>query len=236
MIIGIQGVQGSGKTTLTEKLVKKNNWECISLDDFYLPYQDMCDLYEYTNESAWKVRGNPGTHDVQLLLNVLTNFKQKKECTVPIYDKYAKNSKGDRVGTRVLKPCSVLLLEGWCLGFESLGLGTNVDEALKDYQPVYDMFDGMVILKPPYINIVYKWREEAERCMRTMGKGMSEEQVKSFVDVYMKTYETYLVDFYNKYRLCPTLFVELNTDRVPTSATIDNCGKSIYFQTQLGMQ
>lgn len=224
MIIGVQGVQGCGKTTLTKKLSKKNNWECISIDDFYFPHDYMVELYEFTSEPAWKVRGNPGTHDVTLLCNVLKDYKENKECTIPVYDKYAKNSKGDRVGTRVLKKCNVLLVEGWCLGFESMGLGTNVDEALKDYEQLYKFFDGMVVLKPPYLNIVYKWREEAEACIRNMGKGMSVEQVRKFVDVYMKTYEVYLFDFYKKSTSYPKLIVQLNMSRTPVSVVLEENG------------
>ena len=82
----------------------------------------------------------------------------------------------------------------------------------------------MVVLKPPYLNIVYKWREEAEACIRNMGKGMSVEQVRKFVDVYMKTYEVYLFDFYKKSTSYPKLIVQLNMSRTPVSVVLEENG------------
>ena len=114
MIIGIHGVQGSGKTYLISKLEEKFGCNSVSIDDFYFPFEHLENIYRDSGELLWSVRGNTGTHDVKLILECFENFKNNKEFRVPVYDKHAKNAKGDRVGWKTIKPRDVLLFEGWC--------------------------------------------------------------------------------------------------------------------------
>jgi len=213
MIIGVHGVQGSGKTTLVSKLEKKFGWSSVSIDDFYLPFEELEKLYDHSKDLEWSVRGNPGTHDIHLILDCFRKYKDKKEFKVPIYDKYAKKAKGDRVGWRTIKPQDVLLFEGWCVGFEPVSDGTNVDNALLKYSKINDYLDGLVILKPPCLDIVYDWREEAEEKVRHLKKGMSKKEVVEFINVYMKSYNTYTPNLYNNFSKCTCLIAELNKDR-----------------------
>ena len=69
-ILGLTGLQGSGKSTWTEKLhevlTTQHNYKVISLslDDFYLPHEGLVELRESNPEnSLFRTRGVPGTHD-----------------------------------------------------------------------------------------------------------------------------------------------------------------------------
>tara|TARA_B110000008_G_scaffold256120_1_gene273316 strand:+ start:345 stop:1040 length:696 start_codon:yes stop_codon:yes gene_type:complete len=225
MIIGIHGVQGCGKSTLVKKLVQKNlSYEQISIDDFYLPYNELQNL---DFEPLWRVRGNPGTHDFDLLIQVLYNFKQGVSSSVPIYDKTQQNGKGDRIGFRTLVPGNVLFIEGWCLGFQHQNLKKDdilyrIDQCVEKYEAIHQSLDAFLILKPPnfpILDIVQHWREEAEDKERKKGKCcMNKTEVSDFVQVYMPAYKMYLPTLYSNPPIHPTVVVELDTDRMATAA------------------
>lgn len=65
-IIGIQGCQGSGKSTISKlisgyfKNFENINAEYISIDDFYMTYKERMD-------NNIHFRGPPGTHDLSLM-------------------------------------------------------------------------------------------------------------------------------------------------------------------------
>ena len=70
-IVGLSGGQGSGKTTLCQKLEelltnKKVSCCVLSLDDFYLSKTKRKELADRIHPLAF-TRGVPGTHDINLL-------------------------------------------------------------------------------------------------------------------------------------------------------------------------
>lgn len=219
MIIGIQGIQGCGKSTLARQLCSSNMFECISIDDFYLTHEQIENQYYYTREKRWKCRGNPGTHDIALLDTVLANFRNgMKDISVPVYDKGLHNGRGDRIGFRKLKDCTTLLVEGWCIGFVSKNLNDVVDEKVKQYEIINQYLDALLILKPPCIDIVYKWRVEAEQKMRRIGNAaMTDEDTQLFVDTYMWCYNEYLESLYKFPPMNITLSIQLDEYRTPIS-------------------
>jgi len=215
MIIGVQGVQGSGKSTMVENICKKNTeFQCISIDDFYYPDKSISALYLHTKYELWKFRGNPGTHDIKLLYYVLQQFKQKQTVYVPIYDKTLNKGRGDRIGWKPLFPSTYLFLEGWCVGFKPLYEPKDlIDASLRAYESINSLLDGIFILKPPCLDIVYKWREHAEKKNRSKGGGMSSSQLKDFIDIYIPTYLKYLPPLYNNPLSIPKYIACLDEDR-----------------------
>ncbi|KAL7752647.1 hypothetical protein RI367_001649 [Sorochytrium milnesiophthora] len=137
LVVAISGVQGSGKTTLTTALCRHlSNLEkpvsalSISLDDFYLPHDDQVALAASTRCDLWASRGNPGTHDVPLLLSTMralkslgSNGSADDVLEVPRYDKATYGGAGDRathdawLRVSSAAPPDVVLVEGWMLGF-----------------------------------------------------------------------------------------------------------------------
>ncbi|KAJ3405013.1 hypothetical protein HDU80_002021 [Chytriomyces hyalinus] len=125
LVVGINGPQGAGKTTLTASLVhslKEHSLTAVavSIDDFYLPHNQLSCLSP--NNPLLQFRGNPGTHDIALAVSVVEALKSHQQhVLIPRYEKSLHNGRGDRLPpdqwTQVTEPVHVILIEGWCLGF-----------------------------------------------------------------------------------------------------------------------
>jgi len=158
----------------------------VSLDDFYKKHSEI-DF----DDDDWRLRGrgNPGTHDVELLYECLYNFKHSLIANFPVYDKTLFNGQGDRTDNiKQSKVTShVLLIEGWCLGFTPVDDGDVIDEHLKKYQKAFSLIDGMIVLQSDFNNL-REWRFESE-------KKMTYDETQKFIDRYIPTYEKYLERF-----------------------------------------
>lgn len=67
-----------------------------------------------------------------------------------------------------------------------------INEALKRYDQLTDRLDILIHLDAADPSWVYQWREQQERVMRdTRGSGMTEDEVKRFVDGYYPAYELF---------------------------------------------
>ncbi len=124
IIIGIQGGQGTGKTTvsnfLKQYLMSRGfKVQSFSIDDFYTSYSERQKLQrKYPGNPFYAIsRGLPGTHRVKLLQETLQKAKAGKNFVIPIFDKSLHHAAGD------ISPKSILvtgrqdfiLFEGWCL-------------------------------------------------------------------------------------------------------------------------
>jgi D-glycerate 3-kinase len=134
--IGLNGIQGSGKTTLVSALYTTlssppHNLSVLvlSIDDLYLRHADQLQLaQEHGGNKLVQHRGEPGTHDMQLAKTVFAALKEGREVQVPEYDKSAYHGAGDRVPTSQWRtvnapsqpPIRVIIFEGWCVGFRAL--------------------------------------------------------------------------------------------------------------------
>ena len=67
-----------------------------------------------------------------------------------------------------------------------------VNKALKDYDRITNQLDVLIHLDAEETPFVYAWRLEQERHLwQTKGSGMTDSQVKAFVDGYYPAYELY---------------------------------------------
>ncbi|KAI0159599.1 putative Uridine/cytidine kinase [Xylariaceae sp. FL1272] len=146
-IIGLNGVQGVGKTTLVralaETLQHQEGLETLvcSIDDFYLAHDDQVALAKSKPDNKLTStiihplhatlvnnQNTTGTHDIPLLETFFNAIKTNTPTLVPAYDKSAFSGSGDRtppstwapINTSTQPPIQVLILEGWCVGFRRL--------------------------------------------------------------------------------------------------------------------
>jgi len=213
-IIGINGIQGSGKTTLCQNLKKRfynENivLEHVSIDDFYKTFDELEEIKrENEHDFRFHGRGNPGTHDISLLLNGLLSLQHKKTTFFPIYDKTLKDGLGDRSCNvkKVEKNTNIFIIEGWCIGFVPKFIEETVDIHVSLYFNIMDYLDGIVILKSDPHN-AYKWRKQSEEHQKN---GLSSEQIEEMVDRFFPTYNSYLLSMYEYWSFKPnSLFVDL---------------------------
>ncbi|MCW8092437.1 kinase [Alteromonas sp. ASW11-130] len=186
--VGINGCQGSGKSTLTEFLSEylctthQLNVACMSLDDFYLSQIERVDLAE-TIHPLLRTRGVPGTHDVTLMNNVFTQLKADGEVALPRFNKADDNPFPQETWPVINTPPDIVIVEGWCWGVppqleQDLVSPINTLEEAEDsegiwrrfvnqqlaerYQPLFAQMNYSIMLKGLSFEHVFRWRCEQE--------------------------------------------------------------------------
>mmetsp|Transcript_28914 Transcript_28914/g.53121 ORF Transcript_28914/g.53121 Transcript_28914/m.53121 type:complete len:339 (-) Transcript_28914:1187-2203(-) len=224
LVIGISAPQGCGKTSLVQQLCNLLSEvgltaAAASIDDFYLTYEDQNRLRQQNPENPLlQLRGNAGTHDVELGARVLRDLKsfdgssassnsEMSSVLIPRYDKSAYGGRGDRFPEsqwhKISSPPNVILLEGWMLGFRPVASSEaiavhpgleRVNALLAKYESAWDsLIDAWLVIKVKDINWVFEWRLEAEEAMKRTGRpGMAPDQIRDFVNRFMPAYQAYL--------------------------------------------
>ena len=192
-IIGINGCQGSGKSTLGDYLCSVISQRlgisavCLSLDDFYLTKTERNRLATEIHPLL-ATRGVPGTHDMQLAINCVDSLLAGKDTRITRFNKQT-DDRAPAVSLPIIKgPVGLIVLEGWCLGAQpqsqrqlldpinrlerledNEGIWRNyVNQALCDknsYQSLFSKVDELIMLKAPSFQTVYKWRLQQEHKM-----------------------------------------------------------------------
>ncbi len=106
MVIGIAGGTGSGKTTITKKLVQRFAGEVsvINHDNYYkahhdMPYEQRCKLnYDH-----------PDAFDTDRLISDLRKLKAGQSVVCPVYD-YSIHDRSAK--TMLITPAKVIIVEG----------------------------------------------------------------------------------------------------------------------------
>lgn len=106
MVIGIAGGTGSGKTTITKKLVQRFAGEVsvINHDNYYkahhdMPYEQRCKLnYDH-----------PDAFDTDRLISDLRKLKAGQSVVCPVYD-YSIHDRSAK--TMLINPAKVIIVEG----------------------------------------------------------------------------------------------------------------------------
>ena len=198
-MVGINGAQGTGKSTLGQFLElflgHKHGLNCvsISLDDFYYTREEREQLAT-TTHPLLITRGVPGTHDLALGISVcqqLLAAGEDSSTLIPRFDK-ANDDRAPAIRwRRHVGKTDVLLLEGWCVGNrpqppDTIGEPMNTLERDEDpdgnwrryvnihlqyYQKWFRMLDQLIMLKAPSMGAIYRWRNEQEQKLAARHEG-----------------------------------------------------------------
>ena len=195
LILGVQGVQGSGKSTCSEFLkvilAESHNVNClvISIDDFYLTRSDRQALAQSVHP-LFATRGVPGTHDLPLAEKTLLGLLEQKSghiVDIPRFDKAVDDRCVKSEWDANTQPVDIVIFEGWCVGLpplpmEVLAEPINTLEADQDnkaewrsyvanklnaeYQQLYGLLDCLLVIQAPSFECVKKWRLLQEQKLR----------------------------------------------------------------------
>lgn len=191
LVIGINGAQGAGKSTLFNLLevIMEEGFGLrvigFSIDDLYKTRAEREQMARNIHP-LMATRGVPGTHDVALGIELLDSLLQAGEDTltkIPVFDKSIDDRCPPTVWQEWIGPVDVIVFEGWCVGArpqppEALLEPVNALEAEEDpegvwrryvndqlagpYQALFSRLDVLLMLQVPSMQAVYEWRAQQE--------------------------------------------------------------------------
>ena len=106
MIVGIAGGTGSGKTTITRRIMERfgNKVSVVYHDNYYKAHDDL------TYEQRCKLNyDHPNAFDNDLFLKHLKELKKGHSISCPVYD-YTVHNRSDKI--TVVNPSKVVIVEG----------------------------------------------------------------------------------------------------------------------------
>lgn len=200
LLVGVNGSQGSGKSTLCSllKWILEAGFDCrtcvISIDDLYLTKTAREQLAEKVHPLL-ATRGVPGTHDIPLglaLFRKLRSASPGETIDIPRFNKASDDRRPQQDWDHINGPADLILLEGWCVGAtaqEQAALVTPLNrlEEKEDsaghwrqyvnaqlegpYRQLFAQLDLLLMLKIPDWEMVYHWRKRQEQQLAAKSSG-----------------------------------------------------------------
>src|SRR5690606_3992787 len=190
-ILGISGLQGSGKSTFAAQLAahaRSRGLQCavLSIDDVYLGHADRRRRAGEVHRLL-ATRGPPGTHEVTLAIDVLDALRAGRGAALPRFDKLADDRLPRARWPVAARAVDLVVFEGWFLGtpaeddaalvapLNALERDEDADgrwrrwcnHALaRDYPALWQLIDRLLLLLPPSFGVVPEWRWQAEQGLR----------------------------------------------------------------------
>ena len=210
LVLGLNGAQGTGKSTLARllRLLLERLYgmrvALLSLDDLYLTAAERMRRAEAIHPLL-ATRGVPGTHDVSLGIRTIRALRDGKPLAIPRFDKARDDRAPVAEWPRWEGRCDLVIFEGWCVGArpqrvdelrEPINALEREDDPTGDwrfyvnrelgghYQGLFAEIDALLMLRPDGFDRVAEWREQQEARLRESGGGpevMSPEEVRRFV-------------------------------------------------------
>lgn len=200
LVVGINGAQGSGKSTLSDFMrcllidVYHHRVAVISIDDLYRTRAERLQLAD-TVHPLLATRGVPGTHDVNLGLSLLTRLATAGEGTrtpLPSFDKSRDDRRPQSAWEVFEGRADIILLEGWCVGSRPerepcLEQAVNALERDEDsggrwrryvnqqlggdYARLFARLDALIFLRIPGMEQILEWRGLQESKLSSANAG-----------------------------------------------------------------
>ncbi len=195
-IVGINGAQGTGKSTLAKLLASllasgKHQVVNLSIDDFYYS-RVRREALARTVHPLLRSRGVPGTHDIglaQKLIQQLGEANATDRITLPGFDKAEDDCLPPERCSQVQGPIDIIILDGWFVGASAqneqelqrpvndLEFSEDIDgrwrryvnqQLAGDYQTLFAQLDMLLMLKAPAFEQVFEWRLLQEHKLRKL--------------------------------------------------------------------
>lgn len=212
LLVGVNGAQGAGKSTLCEllRVVLDTGLglrvAVLSIDDVYLTHAERQALAREVHPLL-AVRGVPGTHDVALamtLLDRLAALQPGERLRLPRFDKGRDDRCAPAKWPTVIGPIDIILFEGWCVGAsaqpaDALATPVNTLEAREDadgswrdyvnaqlqgpYTALFSRLQRLILLQVPSWEKVHTWRCQQEQSLPAEQR-MDADQVRRFISFY----------------------------------------------------
>lgn len=213
LVLGVNGAQGSGKSTLCKLLVMllgqlfNKTVLHLSIDDLYLSPSQRQQLANEIHPLL-KVRGVPGTHNVELGIELLKSIKDRSahNLKIPVFDKTIDDLLPEEQWVRLVNNIDIVLFEGWCVAalpqqthelkdaINQLEKKHDIDgiwrqyvnqKLSSSYAKLFSYIDYLVMLKVPQMQLVFEWRNLQEQKLKlnsdTHDLLMSEAEIKHFI-------------------------------------------------------
>jgi D-glycerate 3-kinase len=258
VVVGVNGAQGSGKSTLCRFLEAALLPELglsavvVGLDDLYLPLKVRAQLARDVHP-LFQTRGVPATHDVDIGLSIFKQLVAGREAVIPRFSKALDDRLPESDWVRHHGKVDIILLEGWCVGARpqdeaSLLEPINALEAVEDkdriwrnhvnaalktsYARFFSAIDHMVMLKPPSFEHVLKNRLLQEHKLRTRTPDapgiMDDDGVRRFVNHYERLTRHMFADLPDRVDLLLQLGVGQDILSCRTLRSCDREGKDVH--------
>jgi D-glycerate 3-kinase len=187
LVLGVNGAQGSGKSTLCDFIililtqVYGKRVTGFSIDDIYKTRAERSALADDIHP-LFVTRGVPGTHDIDLGLSTIQKLKSGVLSTltgIPSFDKASDERRPTLQWIQFRGKPDIIILEGGCIGSipesqEALSRPINELERSEDpegiwrtysntqlagpYAKLFREIDCLIMLKVPDMDSVLEWR------------------------------------------------------------------------------
>lgn len=196
LLIGINGAQGTGKSTLAKllsSLLTSNGRRAanLSIDDFYYSKAKRQELADEIHPLL-RSRGVPGTHDVDLALNLIEQLcaaGSNQQITLPRFDKSLDDCRPVAACEQIQGPIDIIILEGWFVGAKAQA-GDELTQAINEleinedsdgrwrayvnqqlagsYQSLFEKIHILLMLQAPGFEQILEWRSLQEEKLRAL--------------------------------------------------------------------
>lgn len=211
MLVGVNGAQGTGKSTLAlflqSMLTSALGCPCarFSLDDLYRTHTER-DWLARKIHPLLATRGVPGTHDLvlgQQTVDQLISAGPMTETRIPAFDKAIDDRLPHSRWPIYTGVANIILIEGWCVAAQpeddatALATPVNALESGEDrecvwreyvniqlkgpYNKFFGQLDMLIMLKAPSMDCVRKWRTLQERKLASKRTNAPEQRINQSI-------------------------------------------------------